>query len=116
MTFIENYLKMNHKSIHSRDAIIQILCPHNVGLENRISDCDGDCEQCWNREIPETENKEPVKKEEQPIFVSNQMRRDMLDARSSFIARFHGDLVGAIGDRAKAYELTKMAFEKGWFG
>lgn len=115
MTFIEK-LKIEHpdKICYANDKInygsIDLGCPDEYGYEPKTgTGCSTKrpCAECWNREIPEDEH---------PMCLTKQMRQDKLNDRSSFIGKFYGDLVGIIGDRDKAYELTKMAFEKGWFG
>ena len=117
MTF-EDKFKMDHPEYLESHMP---KCPASWGYEkveglghcyNRLQRC----VDCWKREMPETKDKEEKQIDKLPNLMKPEDRRKILELRASFIGQFYGDLVGIIGDRAKAYELTKMAFEKGWMG
>lgn len=62
MTALEKYIEDHPGVISGRGVPYPVSCPSNYGYLDDPIWCDfrdgRDCERCWNREIPGTENKE----------------------------------------------------------
>lgn len=54
MTYLEKAMEL-HPS-WARDLIVGGYCPWHLGLE-KSEHCIVECEPCWNREMPNTQNK-----------------------------------------------------------
>ena len=60
MTFLEKAIEIDkiRGKKQTRTEILDTLCPSDYGFEIVNDDCDGECEDCCNREMPDTEAKE----------------------------------------------------------
>lgn len=76
MTFREKYLQDNPGSSNIVDDFVERFCPDDCGYEPFLGECpeefrvpsgDSNCNDCWNREMPGTENE----KEKDMIIPAN---------------------------------------------